>query len=217
MSAIQKKILIDALDAGLKEASLSLERSIQEKLIDYIEYIYKWNAVHNLTAVRDPLEMIKRHLLDSLVLLPILTKGRVLDVGTGAGLPGIPLAISQPNQTFVLLDSNQKKINFVQHVILSLKLANVSAICMRVEGYHPEEKFDWVISRAFSSLAQFIDLSGRLCKREGMLVAMKGEIAPAEIAAVPTDYTIEKIEQVVVPGLEASRSLVFISHYKTET
>jgi 16S rRNA (guanine527-N7)-methyltransferase len=216
---IKKAILIKALSEGLSAANLSISESTQLQFVGYIELLVKWNAVHNLTAIRDPLEMVKRHVLDSLVLLPYFDdfckskpKGQVsvLDVGTGAGLPGILLALSRPEQSFVLLDSNQKKIAFVQHVILSLKVNNAIPVCDRVEKYQPEVSFDWVVSRAFASLSDFVRLSHSLCKRDGRLIAMKGIIDPAEVAMVSSDYTIEKIASVQVPGLSVERTLVFM-------
>ncbi len=190
--------------------NLPITEEIQVKLIDYVGFLFKWNLVHNLTAVREPTEMIKRHLLDSLSLWPFLPVGRIIDVGTGAGLPGIPLALSRPESQIVLLDSNQKKITFVRHVILSLKLRNATAICTRVEKYRPDEQFDFVISRAFASLSEFVLLASHLCKKNGKLIAMKGAIDPLEVAAMSADFTIEKIEPVKVPELSASRSLAFI-------
>jgi 16S rRNA (guanine527-N7)-methyltransferase len=209
---IPRKILLETLKKGIAEAGWEVEENIQARLVDYVEHLYKWNLVHNLTAVRDPVEMIKRHVLDSLVLLPYLTHQRILDVGTGAGLPGIPLALCRPECTWILLDSNQKKINFVQHMILSLQLTNVIAACARVESYHSETLFDLIVSRAFASLSEFIFVSQHLCKPEGKLVAMKGALLDGkEITDCPKNCTIEQIEPVTVPLLSASRSLVFIS------
>ncbi|HQY22771.1 MAG TPA: 16S rRNA (guanine(527)-N(7))-methyltransferase RsmG [Gammaproteobacteria bacterium] len=217
---IKKAILIKALSEGLSAANLSILESTQLQFVEYIELLVKWNAVHNLTAIRDPLEMVKRHVLDSLVLLPYFEafcknrpEGRVsvLDVGTGAGLPGILLALCRPEQSFVLLDSNQKKIAFVQHVILSLKVSNVIAVCDRVEKYRPEVLFDWIVSRAFASLSDFAHLSQHLCKPDGQLVAMKGIIDQVEVEKVSSDYRIEKMASVQIPGIEAERTLVFMS------
>jgi 16S rRNA (guanine527-N7)-methyltransferase len=208
---IQKEALTKTLQQGLAVLKVAENEVALEKLITYIETLHKWNAVHNLTAIRDPLEMVTKHLLDSLVLAPYLNTGRVIDVGTGAGLPGIPLAISNPTQKFVLLDSNQKKMTFVEHMILSLKLVNSVAVCARVEQYQPEQPFDWVVSRAFSSLADFVRVSAHLCKPSGRLVAMKGLVDPAEIAEIDSGWTIESIKQINVPGLNAARSLVFMA------
>jgi 16S rRNA (guanine527-N7)-methyltransferase len=213
---IPRKILFETLKTGIDKAGWAIEEGIQTKYIDYIEQLHKWNLVHNLTAIHDPLEMVKRHVLDSLVLLPFLpaaaSNDHLLDVGTGAGLPGIPLALSRPHWTFVLLDSNQKKINFVQHVILSLQLTNVVAVCARVETYQSETLFDLVVTRAFASLPEFVRLTRHLCKPEGRLVAMKGaSLEPKDKTELPAGCTIEQIHQVMVPELAVLRSLVFVA------
>ena len=215
---IPKKILLKALTEGIKAANLNLtlSESVQQSFMRYIELLVKWNARHNLTAVRDPLDMIYKHVLDSLALIPFLSSGNTVDVGTGAGLPGVPLALVRPEQSFVLLDSNQKKITFIEHVILSLPLTNVTPILTRVEVYHPPELFQRVISRAFGSLSTFVRLCGHLCHQNGMLVAMKGIIDPEELADLPDGYVIEKIEPVQIPGLAAARSLVFIAHNRRQ-
>ena len=203
--------MIKALEAGIEAAHLTVSKPVQVQLIEYLETLVKWNRVYNLTAISDPLEMIQKHLLDSLILSPYLGVGSIIDVGTGAGLPGIPLALSRPNQSFILLDSNQKKITFVEHMILSLKLTNVMAVCMRVEKFKPADQFDWVISRAFASLGDFIRLSGHLCRPTGHLVAMKGLVAEAELAEVVAPYKIEKVDLVKIPGLKAARSFVLMT------
>lgn len=194
-----------ALESGIKEIKLDTRQ--KKQLIDFIEHLERWNKVHNLTAVRDPIQMVDRHLLDSFTLLPFLSGSTVLDVGTGAGLPGIPLAIVRPDLAFVLLDSNAKKLNFVEHVISTLSLKNVSAVHARVESY--DQTFDCVVSRAFSSLQTFVALSGHLCQENGTLIAMKGPISTEELAALPDSYTIVDIKPVYVPTLPA-RFLVFI-------
>ena len=207
---MQKLPLTERLEAGLKAMHLPLTTEVQGRLLDYIALLGKWNAVHNLTAVRDGEDMVTKHLLDSLVLCPFLSFGKIADVGTGAGLPGIPLALAMPDRELVLLDSNQKKITFVQHVILSLKLRNVTAVCTRVEAYRAEQPFDFVVSRAFSALSEFASQASHLCKPDGRLIAMKGAIDPREVAAMSAEYTVEKIQPVQVPGLSGPRSLVFI-------
>lgn len=195
-----------ALALGVKSLNFNVQQKTQ--LIDFVECLARWNKVHNLTAVRDPLQMVQRHLLDSLTVLSFLSGNTVLDVGTGAGLPGIPLAIARPDVSFVLLDSNAKKLNFVEHVAGNLKLKNVRVVHTRVEKY--AETFDCVISRAFSSLQTFIVSSGHLCQENGTLIAMKGPLSTMELAALPDRYTIVDIKPVCVPNLSAERFLVFI-------
>jgi 16S rRNA (guanine527-N7)-methyltransferase len=205
--------LLLLLKEGLLAQGLSLSEDIQEKLIGYVELLHKWNAVHNLTAITEPTEMITRHILDSLTVFPFLAKSEVktiLDVGTGAGLPGIVLALCFPGCSFVLLDSQQKKINFVQHVVLSLKLKNVSPICERVENYKPNFKFDWVISRAYASLSNFVSSASHLCGDQGRMIAMKGNITLEEKTEIPKTYEVERCETLNVPGLSAYRCLVFL-------
>jgi len=203
-------MITKTLQQGLALLNIDLPAAAIEKLIDYIGLLHTWNGVHNLTAVRDPLEMVTKHLLDSLSIAAFVNTGTVIDVGTGAGLPGIPLSISNQTQNFVLLDSRQKKITFVEHVILSLKLVNCEAVCARVEQYKPVLAFDWVVSRAFASLADFVRLSAHLCKPSGRLVAMKAAVLPEEIAEIKFDWVVEKIVPINVPGLDANRSLVFM-------
>lgn len=206
--------LLLKLNEGLAGLGITLPEETKEKLIQYVELLSKWNSVHNLTAVSDKAEMVSRHILDSLTVYPFLARTSaktILDVGTGAGLPGIVLALAFPDRAFVLLDSQQKKINFVQHVVLSLKIENASPVCQRVEAYKPAFQFDWVISRAYASLRDFAISAGHLCNgTEGRLVAMKGKLDLEEKEALPKTYAIESCEGLEVPGVSASRSLVFL-------
>jgi 16S rRNA (guanine527-N7)-methyltransferase len=195
-----------ALESGSELFKLNGQQ--KKQCVDFIEHLARWNKVHNLTAVRDPIQMVGRHVLDSLTLLPFLNGSSVLDVGTGAGLPGIPLAIARPDLAFVLLDSNAKKLNFVEYVISTLPLKNVKAVHSRVEHY--DKPFDCVVSRAFSSLQAFVESSGHLCQENGTLIAMKGPISAGELAALPDGYTIVDIKPVSVPNMLAKRFLVFI-------
>lgn len=209
---IPKEVLIKTLALRLKEAELFIPEAIQSKLIDYLELLSKWNTIHNLTAIHDPVEMINHHLLDSLVLLLFLPPGKIIDVGTGAGLPGIPLALCKPEEKIVLIDSKQKKVAFVQHVISSLRLANAVAMGARVESYRPEKmQFELVISRAFGSLSEFIDCSKHLLATKGRFVAMKGALDATELAALPSGFSIEKIVPIRIPGVIALRHLIFIA------
>lgn len=208
--------LTEELHLALIETELNVSKPEQEKLVDYLLILHEWNSVHNLTGIKDPFQMLRLHLLDSLVLMPILTGERIIDIGSGAGVPGIPLAIVRPDLQFVLLDSNQKKMNFVQHVILSLKLKNAETVCQRVEKYQPEILFDWAVSRAFASLKEFVLAAMPLVKNQGMLLAMKGQNKQVEeeikelLWQNTSGVTVIENRTVMVPLLQAERSLVLL-------
>ncbi|MDH4286892.1 MAG: 16S rRNA (guanine(527)-N(7))-methyltransferase RsmG, partial [Gallionella sp.] len=148
--------LAEELQRGAEQLGIKLDADAQRKLLDYLALLHKWNKVYNLTAIRDSHQMVSHHLLDSLAVLPHLWLGRWLDVGCGAGLPGLVLAVAQPDWQFTLLDSNSKKTSFVQQAVIELGLQNVSVCCARVEEWQPTEKFDGIISRAFSDLGEFL-------------------------------------------------------------
>jgi 16S rRNA (guanine527-N7)-methyltransferase len=194
---------------GLAVQHIALSESQQRLLIDYLALLHKWNRAYNLTAVRDPAEMVSRQLLDSLSILPWLEGPRVLDVGTGAGLPGIPLAIARPDIQFTLLDSNGKKIRFVRQAILELGLSNVIAEQQRVEGYRPPAPFNTITSRAFAELKDFVALTGPLLVLGGQWLAMKAALAEAESQSLPAGLEAELLE-LTVPGETASRQAVRI-------
>ena len=196
------------LDRGLAALGQDCPLAVRARLLDYVRLLAKWNRVYNLTAVREPGEMVTRHLLDSLVVRPFLQGERILDVGTGAGLPGIPLALTEPQRRFVLLDSNSKKTRFVQQAVLELGLDNVQVAQARVEAFQSEAPFDAVISRAFASLADMVRLAARHCAQDGVLLAMKGTVAEQELAELPAGYAVQWIEALVVPGLDEERHLV---------
>lgn len=200
------------LSSGLTQLGLNCSLAVQAQLRDYVCLLDKWNRVYNLTAVRDPGEMVTRHLLDSLAILPYLRGTRILDVGTGAGLPGIPLAIvSQelcPEREFVLLDSNSKKTRFVHQVIAELKLTNVDVAQQRSEEYRPQATFDVVVSRAFASIADMLKNSGQHCAPNGVILAMKGADPVDELEAIPGGFTLESVQVLDVPGLAGQRHLV---------
>jgi 16S rRNA (guanine527-N7)-methyltransferase len=200
-------------DAGLQSrlstglAGLGVPAPV-DALLDYVAELAKWNAAYNLTAVRDPGEMVTRHLLDSLALMPALRGGRVLDVGSGAGLPGIPLAIARPDWQFTLLDSNGKKVRFLRHLLRTRSLPNVEVVEARVEDYRPAAGFDAVVSRAFASLAEFFDKTAHLLAPGGQWVAMKGKLDARERAEVPARFRIQETRALSVPGLNEQRHAV---------
>jgi 16S rRNA (guanine527-N7)-methyltransferase len=194
---------------GLAAQGLALDEGRQRLLIDYLSLLYKWNRAYNLTAVRDPEEMVSRQLLDSLSILPYIEGPRVLDVGTGAGLPGIPLAIVRPELAFTLLDSNGKKIRFVRQAILELDLHNVVTEQRRVEQFRPDEPFDTITSRAFAELKDFVALTNHLLRPGGQWLAMKAALADQESGALPAELQPELL-QLAVPGETARRRAVRI-------
>ena len=200
----------EVLQHGIEQLGLALSSETQGKLLDYVALLHKWNKVYNLTAIRDPQQMVSNHLLDSLAVIPHLWAGRWLDVGCGAGLPGVILAIAQPEWQFVLLDSNSKKTSFVQQAVIELGLHNVSVQCARVEQWQPAEKFDGIISRAFTGLGDFLRSTQHLIAPQGRWVAMKG-VPEQELADVPDECRVESIIPLQVPGLNAARSLVIVS------
>lgn len=205
--------LAESLADGIAALGFTLPQATQAHLLQYLALIRKWNRVHNLTAVREPERMLPRHLLDSLAVLPHITGSRIADVGSGAGLPGIPLALVRPDWHVILLESNHKKAIFLQQVRIELQLENIEVVAERVENFHPTAKFDTVISRAFSDLADFAKLAGHLCLEDGnsgRLIAMKGVYPHEELAQIPLPFVVEKTLSMVVPGLEAERHLVIL-------
>ncbi|MCF6210661.1 MAG: 16S rRNA (guanine(527)-N(7))-methyltransferase RsmG [Gammaproteobacteria bacterium] len=202
------------LAQGLQALGIECPLEVRRRLLDYVRLLAKWNRVYNLTAVREPLEMVQRHLLDSLTVLPCLRElrsKRVLDVGTGGGLPGIPLALLSPQTDFVLLDSNSKKTRFVQQAVVELGLQNVEVVHARVEEFHPEQPFDAVISRAFSSLREMVEKAGAYGGSEGILLAMKGVYPQQELAELPAGFVLHKSQRLRVPGLDEERHLIFLA------
>jgi 16S rRNA (guanine527-N7)-methyltransferase len=200
--------LTDKLAIGLHELGLDELQTCIPRLLDYLALLAKWNKVYNLTAVRDLERMLPQHVLDSLAVLPYIKGGNLLDVGSGGGLPGIPLAIAMPEMPITLLDSNHKKAAFLQQACIELRLANVSVVCERVEAWQPPRKFDIVISRAFSELAMFAKLSSHLCATGGVMLAMKGVFPHEETSVLPANIVVEQIIPLKVPALEAERHLV---------
>lgn len=201
--------LADKLQQGLSQAGLDLPEAVQLKLLDYLALLQKWNKVHNLTAVREPEEMVTLHLLDSLSVLPHIVSGRLLDVGSGAGLPGIPLALCKPDLQVTVMDSSHKKASFMRQAKAELGLHNLQVVCGRVEKYHPEQPFDMVISRAFSDLSEFVALTRHLGHEGTQWLAMKGVYPYDELSQLKLEP--ERVIALDVPGLQAQRHLVFLS------
>lgn len=197
----------EELRRGIVQLGLQLTAETQSKLLEYLALLEKWNKVYNLTAIRDPQQMVSHHLLDSLAVVPHLWSGRWLDVGCGAGLPGIVLAIVRPDWQFTMLDSNSKKTSFVQQAAIELGLRNVSVCCARVEQFQAKEKFDGIISRAFTELGEFMRITRHLIADQGRWAAMKG-FAERELAGMPSDCLVERVIPLCVPGIDATRSLV---------
>lgn len=202
--------LLDKLAEGLTALPLELNAADQNRLIDFIHLLVKWNRAYNLTAVRQPEQMVVRHLLDSLVIGPYLQGNRVLDVGTGAGLPGIPLALAYPDHHFTLLDSNGKKIRFVTQAVAELGLANVDVIQSRVEAFQPGSRFDTITARAYASIEELVSQTTHLLADGGQYLVMKGVYPVAEVEAMPTGYRIEATHQLNVPKLDAERHLLIV-------
>jgi 16S rRNA (guanine527-N7)-methyltransferase len=199
------------LSAGLSAMHLALPPEATWQLSAYLRLIEKWNRVHNLTAVREPEKMVVLHLLDSLSVLPHVANAKsLLDVGTGAGLPGIPLAIARPDLDVTLLDSSHKKAAFLEQAKAELGLANVTVVCERVEQWRPGRTFDAVVSRAFSELAEFVAQSAHLVSPGGNLLAMKGVHPFDEIERLPASHCVETVIELEVPTLDAKRHLVLL-------
>jgi len=198
------------LEKGVVELSLSLGREGRSKLLQYLALLEKWNQVYNLTAIRGREKMVSGHLLDCLAVIPYLTGTRLLDIGSGAGFPGIPVAVARPDIQVVLLDSNHKKAAFLRQAVTELQLKNATVVCERVEAWRAAEKFDCIISRAFSEIAEFIALTKHLLAPGGVLAAMKGVYPFEEIERLPPDFRLRQVHAFAVPGLEAERHLVLI-------
>ncbi len=198
----------DILQTGIKQLGLDATELQIDLLLDFVRLIEKWNKAYNLTAIRKRDEMLRLHILDSLAVLPFVTGQKIIDVGTGAGLPGIPLAILMPSVQFTLLDSNSKKTRFVQQAILELQLNNVEVMHGRVESLGHEGEYDAVLSRAFASLKEIMNLTEHLMQPEGVLIAMKGQKPDSELEKIDRAYSISPI---VVPGVDAERCVVRIN------
>jgi len=196
---------------GSERLGIQLVPEAATRLGGYLALLERWNHAYNLTAVRDPEAMVVRHVLDSLSILPWLAGPQVLDVGSGAGLPGIPLAIARPDHRFCLVDSNGKRTRFLNQVVAELRLKNVGVARSRIEDYQPNTLFDSVVSRAFSTLADLVVDAGRLCAPAGRLLAMKGVFPDDELVRLPPGYAVIGVYPLRVPRLDAQRHLVHLA------
>lgn len=199
-----------ALERGLRELALVLAPGALEKLLAYLELLAKWNRTYNLTAIRDPLQAVSHHLLDSLAVLPALSAhpGPLADVGSGGGLPGIPIALADPKRRVTLNDASHKKGAFLQQAVIELGLPNASVHVGRAQDWRPSERFAVVISRGFSGLAEFLAACGHLAAPSGVIAAMKGANPRAELAKVPAECDCRDVRRLKVPLLNAERHLV---------
>jgi 16S rRNA (guanine527-N7)-methyltransferase len=196
------------IQRGCAALGLAPDAAVAERLAALVELLVKWNRVYNLTAVREPHAMVVRHILDSLVVLPFLTRGRLLDAGTGAGLPGLPIAIARSDLSLTLLDSNAKKLRFVRQAATELGLDSLEVVQQRMEQYRPAQSFDMVISRAVASIGEMYRDTARLVRPGGRFLCMKGARPDAEIGAFVPPGQLH-VEALQVPGLDAQRHLVW--------
>lgn len=199
------------LRAGLESMHVPAGEEQQEAMLAYLGLLERWNRTFNLTAIRGPADMVSRHLLDSLSVLPWCAEGRLLDAGTGAGLPGIPLAIANPALDVTLVDSVGKKVRFMNHVQRELGLQNIQPVQARLEAFASDSPFDAVISRAFSSLAAFATAARHLAGNGTRLLAMKGRCPDEEIGELPAWVRVCSVEELDVPGLHEKRHLVIMT------
>jgi len=206
-SKLQKQ---DQLKLGLERLHLSCNEKQINQLLNYLDLLERWNKAYNLTAIRDPFDMINLHLLDSLAISVELQGDRFIDVGTGPGLPGIPLAIMNQNKNFTLLDSNGKNTRFLFQTKLELGLDNISEVNQRVQDFHPKQTYDCVLSRAFSSLGDMVENCHHLLNQNGYFLAMKGKLPQTELRELPKNYKVEKLHSINVPGVEGQRHLIKI-------
>jgi 16S rRNA (guanine527-N7)-methyltransferase len=208
MSAVLPTGLRDELESGLR--ALDLAPSLSEPLLAYLALLDRWNRTYNLTAIRDPGEMVAKHLLDSLAMHPFAATGTLADLGTGPGLPGIPLAIASPQLQVTLVESNGKKARFLREAVRTLQLSNARVAESRIEALHLPAAFDAITARALATLPLILELGGHLLKPQGRLLAMKGALPADEIAALPPGWRVERVVPLDVPGLAAERHLVVV-------
>jgi 16S rRNA (guanine527-N7)-methyltransferase len=198
------------LEAGAAKLGLTLDTRQVAQLLTLTRELLDWSARFNLTAIRAPEDVVRKHLLDSLTVLPHLHGERIADVGSGAGFPGLPLAIAAPRLRFTLIEATGKKVRFIEHAVAQLGLTNVAVVHARAEAFKPPSRFDAAVARALSSLAEFIRVAGHLCTPEGRLLAMKGQLPNTELADLPKGWRVLRTHALEVPGLDAARHLVIL-------
>ncbi|MFJ4375974.1 16S rRNA (guanine(527)-N(7))-methyltransferase RsmG [Pseudomonas japonica] len=210
MSSLVTAKHAEELSTGARQLGLELTGAQQEQLLAYLALLIKWNKAYNLTAVRDPDEMVSRHLLDSLSVMAFIHSPRWLDVGSGGGMPGIPLSILHPDKQVTVLDSNGKKTRFLTQVKLELKLDNLTVIHKRVEEFQPAQPFTGIISRAFSSMENFTNWTRHLGDSQTQWLAMKGLHPADELVALPADFKVDSEQALTVPGCQGQRHLLIL-------
>ncbi|WP_295994759.1 16S rRNA (guanine(527)-N(7))-methyltransferase RsmG [Rugamonas sp.] len=211
MKQFDRAALAQVLSNGIKELPLELNQAQVDKLLDYLALLLKWNSVYNLTSLRDPMQMVTHHLLDSLAAVPAFAGAvNVLDVGAGGGLPGMVLAIARPDMKVAMIDTVHKKTAFLTQVKAELGLANVTVYTMRVEQLEVKQPYDVITSRAFADLSDFVNWSGHLLAEGGQFIALKGVAPQDERERLPADWKVSHLQPLTVPGLDAERHLVFI-------
>ena len=208
--------MLQRLNGLLMQAGIVITDTQKTQLVQLVELLHKWNKAYNLTSVRDPDAMLVKHILDSLVVSPHLHGERFIDVGTGPGLPGLPLAIINPDKQFVLLDSLGKRINFIRQVIQELGLTNVTPVKSRVEEYQPDVGFDCVLSRAFASLEDMLSWCHHLPSEQGSFLVLKGQYPEQELAQLPANIRLVACHELRVPELEGERHLLEFKHIQPE-
>jgi 16S rRNA (guanine527-N7)-methyltransferase len=199
------------LERGLAELSLPLSAAATSLLLRHLELIRKWNKVYNLTAIHDPARMVVEHVLDSLSVVPYVRPSRGLDIGSGAGLPGIPLAIARPEWQVTLLDSSQKRCAFMRQAVIELGLRNVEVVASRIESFRPEIAYDTIVSRAFADTAEFAAAVHPFLADDGIMIAMKGLFPGEEASRLLPQVRLRDIRRIEVPGLKADRHLVIMT------
>ncbi|MEG0862811.1 MAG: 16S rRNA (guanine(527)-N(7))-methyltransferase RsmG [Pseudomonas sp.] len=200
----------EELSTGARQLGVELSEAQHAQLLAYLALLIKWNKAYNLTAVRNPDEMVSRHLLDSLSVMPFIHSERWLDVGSGGGMPGIPLAILHPDKKVTVLDSNGKKTRFLTQVKLELKLDNLTVIHKRVEEFQPQQPFSGIVSRAFSSMENFTNWTRHLGDEQTQWLAMKGLHPADELVALPADFRVDSEQALTVPGCQGQRHLLIL-------